>query len=56
MLSLFIYAGSVALGWHYATDGLVGAMGAALCFYAARLYLGPRRAISQSYSEPVPAE
>ena len=56
MLSLFIYAGSVALGWHYATDGLVGAMGAALCFYAARFYLGRLRAIPQCYSEPVPAE
>jgi hypothetical protein len=39
LLSLFIYAGSVALGWHYATDGIVGALGAVGCFYAARWYV-----------------
>ena len=36
VLSFYIYAGSVALGWHYATDGFVGAAGAAGCFFLAR--------------------
>jgi hypothetical protein len=39
ILSVFIYAGSVALGWHYAVDGLVGAVGAWFSFYVARAYL-----------------
>jgi len=42
LLSLYIYAGSIALGWHYMTDGLVGAAGAGLCFYFARLYFARR--------------
>lgn len=33
--TVFIYAASVALGWHYLSDGLVGAAGAALCYAAA---------------------
>ncbi len=39
VLSLYIYAGSVALGWHYATDGFVGAAGAVACFFLARWFL-----------------
>lgn len=46
LLTLFIYAGSIALGWHYATDGLVGAAGAACCFYAAGLYLAAASRLS----------
>jgi hypothetical protein len=56
VLSLFIYASSIALGWHYATDGIVGAAGAAACFYAAHLYLTAKRAGQRSYAETVPAE
>jgi len=36
--TLFIYAASVALGWHYLSDGLAGAAGAALCYGAAYYY------------------
>lgn len=39
VLSLYIYAGSIALGWHYATDGLAGVVGAALCYIVAQQYL-----------------
>ena len=39
LLSLYIYIGSMALGWHYATDGVVGAVGAIICFYAAKFFL-----------------
>jgi hypothetical protein len=38
-LSLYIYAGSVALGWHYMMDGLVGMAGAAVCFRLSRVYV-----------------
>jgi hypothetical protein len=38
-LSLYIYVGSVALGWHYAIDGLVGAAGAVGCFFLARWFV-----------------
>ena len=53
ILSLFIYAGSVALGWHYATDGLVGALGAGLCFYGARIYLVRSRRDTPLYADAV---
>ncbi|HXH53921.1 MAG TPA: phosphatase PAP2 family protein [Sphingomicrobium sp.] len=39
VLTLYIYVGSIALGWHYATDGVVGALGALACFHASKLYL-----------------
>jgi hypothetical protein len=55
ILSLFIYAGSVVLGWHYATDGLVGALGAALCFYVASQYLRDRVPVASFASRPAAA-
>jgi hypothetical protein len=51
LLSLYIYAGSIALGWHYATDGIVGAIGALACFYLSRLYFtrrAPARLVERS--------
>ena len=39
MFGIFMLFCSVALGWHYAVDGIVGAAGAALCFYLSRLYV-----------------
>jgi hypothetical protein len=41
-LSLFIYCGSVALGWHYAVDGVAGAAGAGVCFAACRAWFRDR--------------
>lgn len=38
LLTTYIYIGSVALGWHYATDGLVGAAGAVLCLHLVKRY------------------
>jgi hypothetical protein len=35
ILALLIYGCSIALGWHYATDGIVGALGAVACFMLA---------------------
>lgn len=48
--ALFIYASSIALGWHYALDGIAGAAGALLCYGAARVLVRrpakPRPAIA----------
>jgi hypothetical protein len=55
VLSLFIYAASVALGWHYATDGIAGALGTVCCFYVAWLYVtrGSKRPTPEA--EPIGA-
>lgn len=34
--AVFIFIGSVALGWHYALDGIAGAIGAGFCYLAAK--------------------
>jgi hypothetical protein len=53
LLSVYIYAGSVALGWHYMTDGLVGIAGAVVCFRISRAYV---QSISVFMSpRPIPA-
>lgn len=41
-LTAVIYMGSVALGWHYAIDGVVGAAGAIICFVIARALMNLR--------------
>jgi hypothetical protein len=38
IFGLYIFALSVALGWHYAVDGIAGAAGALLCFKFSRSY------------------
>jgi len=40
LLSFFIYAASIALGWHYAMDGIVGALGAVLSYLLAKVVIG----------------
>jgi hypothetical protein len=52
VLSLYIYAGSVALGWHYMMDGLVGMAGAAVCFRLSRAYVQSMNALRAG---PVPS-
>jgi len=39
VFALYIWAMSVALGWHYAVDGIAGALGAIACHAAARAYM-----------------
>jgi hypothetical protein len=35
--ALFIFFASIMLGWHYAVDGIAGAIGAALCYSLAKV-------------------
>ncbi|HEX6218512.1 MAG TPA: phosphatase PAP2 family protein, partial [Sphingomicrobium sp.] len=42
--AFFIYLCSIALGWHYASDGLVGALGAVGCYALSRRYVDWRAA------------
>jgi len=42
LFALYIFALSVALGWHYAVDGVVGALGAWLAQMLCRSYLAGR--------------
>jgi hypothetical protein len=39
LMLLYIYVGSIALRWHYVSDGLVGAVGAVCSFYLASALL-----------------
>ncbi len=43
LFAIFIWTASVALGWHYASDGLAGVLGAMLCHRFSRLYVGQYR-------------
>jgi hypothetical protein len=39
ILGVYLYVGSVALGWHYVLDGFVGGIGAIFAQWAALAYL-----------------
>jgi hypothetical protein len=54
LFALYIFALSVALGWHYAIDGVVAAIGALLCHMGWRRWL-ERRELTFSNQETVPA-
>lgn len=54
VLTVYIYIGSMALGWHYATDGLVGAGGAVLCLFVARLYFRSIPALASQHRRQLP--
>ena len=53
LFTLYIWALSVALGWHYAVDGIVGAAGAIGVQWACLAYLRPRSAPTPVSSEAV---
>lgn len=40
LFTLYILAASVAIGWHYVIDGIVGLIGAVFCFAACKSLLG----------------
>jgi hypothetical protein len=42
IFAVYMFVLSVALGWHYAIDGIVGALGAMLCYSASNRYLTRR--------------
>jgi hypothetical protein len=51
---LYIWALSVALGWHYAVDGIVGAAGAVMCHWACAAWLRGREQVA-TIRQPMPA-
>ena len=53
IFALYIWAMSVALGWHYAVDGIVGALGAIACHAAARRYMRSRASTVALAEEPL---
>lgn len=53
LFALYIWAMSVALGWHYAVDGIVGAIGAIACHAAARRYMKRRAKTFVLAEEPL---
>jgi hypothetical protein len=55
LFAVYIFALSVALGWHYAVDGIVGAAGALASHAACRAYLGRGAAVRARLEQPEPA-
>jgi len=53
VFALYIWAMSVALGWHYAVDGIAGAVGAIACHAAARRYMKGRTKTVALAEEPL---
>jgi hypothetical protein len=53
VFALYIWAMSVALGWHYAVDGIVGALGAIACHAAASAYMERRARTAVPVEEPL---
>ena len=47
LFALYMWAMSVALGWHYAIDGIVGAAGAATCYWTCGAWLRRRGGVLQ---------
>jgi hypothetical protein len=45
LFAIYMWALSVALGWHYAIDGLVGAAGAVACQWVCKAWIGRRQAV-----------
>ena len=37
--ALLIFVGSIILGWHYALDGIAGAVGALICYVLAKAFI-----------------
>jgi hypothetical protein len=44
LFAIYIWGASVALGWHYASDGLAGVIGALVCHGLSRRYVEQYRA------------
>ena len=53
VFALYIWAMSVALGWHYAVDGIAGAIGAIACHAAARRYMKRKAGTVTLAEEPL---
>jgi hypothetical protein len=53
VFAVYIWAMSVALGWHYAIDGIAGALGAVASHAAARRYMKGRARTVQLTEEPL---
>lgn len=56
LLNIYMFFGSIVIGWHYAVDGIVGGAGAVICYamasYALRLkVLTTRRSQAASFAE-----
>jgi hypothetical protein len=46
LFAIYIWAMSVALGWHYAVDGIVGALGAVVSQWACSAWLNRRQRVA----------
>ena len=44
LFTAYIFLGSIAIGWHYAIDGIAGGLGAVLCYWIAAVALGESKA------------